>query len=460
MEFNIFLLLAKLFNKILFFEIFGFPILALCLILPGIYFSLRLKFPNIRFFKHALDVLKGKFYSDDNPGLLTPKQSFFMVISSNVGLGTISGTSIAIMLAGPGSLIWMAVAAFLSSNVIFAETILSTKYRKVCEKKGTVEAGPSRYLRFGLMEIGHKKCGFILSIMYSFLTIIGIISAGAIFQTYELTNILTKYTIFSNYRFPIIIIIAALILSVIVGGTKRCSNILNKLAPIVTLTLLVMILITIILNITKIPHALMIIIKDAFAIESVVAGFIGTLVMGIRRSGMSNEAGLGTSSITHATVKTKYPTQQATVATLNPCIAIIGFCFLIGLVIVISGVYLEPNAGNGVLLTSDAFGKTLSIFPHILTFVITIIAMSVIINSYFYASNIWLHLFGHKSRYYLYAIYTCAILAANFINFDELVMIADNFFLAVAIPNTIGLFMLRNVVKQEMEKYENIMLSK
>ena len=88
--------------------------------------------------------------------------------------------------------------------------------------------------------------------------------------------------------------------------------------------------------------------------------------------------------------------------------------------------------------------------------VITIIAISVVINSYFYTSNVWLHLFGHNSKHYLYIVYIASIFSANFVNFEELIMIADNFFLMVAIPNIIGLFILRNVIVNEIKEYYNI----
>lgn len=455
MNFNIFLVIANFLNKIFFYKIFGFPLLVIWLLLPTIYFSLKLKFPNVRFFKHAFDVLKGKFHSEKNEGLLTPKQSFFMTISSTIGLGTISGTSIAIMLAGPGSLIWMAIMAFFSMNTIFAETILSIKYRKVNEKKGIVEAGAPRYLKFGLKEIGHKKLGFLLSIFYSFMCLVGIISAGTIFQTYELTNILTQLSPLSNYKFILTIVIATIIFAVMIGGTKRCSKILNKFVPIVTSILLFMIIVTLVINIKKIPQALVIIFEDAFAIKSITAGFIGTVVMGIRRSSMSNEAGMGTTSVANANAKTQHPVQQASVAMLNPIIATMTFCFLIGLVIVISGIYAEPNASNGVLLTSKAFSTTFSGFKYLLTFDICIIALSVIINSYFCSSNIWMHLFGYKTRFILYTIYVGAIISTNFINFNELIMIADNFFLAISIPNIIGLIFLRKIVKKEVDDYKS-----
>lgn len=456
MNFNIFLTVANFLNKVLFYEVFGVPLLVIWLLLPAIYFSLKLKFPNVKFFKHSFDVLKGKFHSEQNEGLLTPKQSFLMALSSNIGLGTISGTSIAIMLAGPGSLVWMAIMAFFSMNTVFVETILSIKYRKVDKKNGVVESGASRYLKFGLKEIGYKKLGLILSILYSFTSLIGMISAGTIFQTYELTNILTQLSLLANYKFMLTIVIAIAVFIIMIGGTKRCSSILNKFVPIVSSILLFMIITTLVFNFKKIPHALVIIFEDAFAIKSIVAGFIGTVVMGIRRSSMSNEAGMGTTCVSNANAKTQHPVQQATVAMLNPLIATIILCFLIGLVIVVSGIYTEPNAGNGVLLTSNAFSKTFFGFKYLLTFDICIIALSVIINSYFCSSNIWLYLFGYKTRFILYVIYIGAIISTNFINFNELITIADNFFLAVSIPNIIGLFLLRNIVKNEVDNYKKI----
>lgn len=456
-SFNIFLLTAKFLNKILFYEVSGVPLIVAWLFGTSIYFSFKLGFPNIKLFKHAIKVIMGKCYSDEDEGFLKPWQSFFISISSTLGLGTIAGVSIAISIAGPGTVIWMMIASFLGMNTVFTEAILSIKYRRLHPITHTTTAGPPRYLRIGLREVGFKKFGFFLALVYSVCSLIGMIANGAIFQAHEAVSILTDFTMFKNYQIQITIVLALLIGFVMYGGMKRGIKVIEKFVPFVSFGYLLVIFSFLFLNYSKIPTAVLLMFKDAFSIKSITAGFMLTMITGIRRASSSNEAGMGTCGIAQATAKTKHPVQQASVASLIPFITTIIFCFLTGIVITISKVYLLANSGDGVVMTKNAFAVSSTIFPYIITLIILVVALSVMISYSYYAQNIWSNIFGDKSKYIFFILYSSAILFSAFINFEELIMIADNFFLIMSIPNIIGLYFMRNIVKSEyldyLEKY-------
>ena len=124
---DIFLYVAKFLNAIFSFEIFGFPLLISLIIIGTLYFSFKLKFPNVKYFKHGIDIaIHNKYYSQSDPGEITPKQALFTSISGSIGLGSIAGVAIAISIGGAGSIIWMIIIAFFSMNTVFAETVLSS----------------------------------------------------------------------------------------------------------------------------------------------------------------------------------------------------------------------------------------------------------------------------------------------------------------------------------------------
>lgn len=443
--------IADFLGKILFYEIFGFPILILLLMFGGFFLSFKLFFPNVRFFRHGLDVaLHNKYCSPSDVGELTPRQALFTSISGTVGLGNISGVAIAVALGGPGSVIWMLIMAFFSMNVVFSEATLSQSYRTI-DKNGKVVGGPFRYLRYGLKDMGKEKIGIILSGLFSFFLIFGVIGL-VMFQTNQAIAIITNYKIFDNMNYIFGFIFAGIALYTLINGAKILGKIIEKLIPTMAILYFLCAVVILVVNHKNVILSFIIMFKDAFGIEPMVSGLIGTMVMGIKRAGFSNEAGLGTTSIAHALAKTKEPVREASIACLTPMIDTMFFCLLTGLMIVSSGAY-NTNT-EGVLMTKEAFLTVNSWFPIFLSIAIVMFALSNTLSCSFYGQTAWKNLTNGKFIFVFNICIAVAIISVAKASLNTVVSITDTFYLSLAIPNLIGVFMLSGLIKRKIIRYK------
>ena len=437
-------------SSILFYEVFGLPLMVIWLIAAIFFISFKLKFPNVRFFKHGLDVaLRNKYYSKDDIGDITPKQALLTSIAGSVGLGNISGVAIAITIGGPGAVFWMIVYCFFAMNIVFIETTLSQLYRHV-DSKGKISGGPFRYLKSGLEELGYKKFGSILAVFFCVMLVFGTIG-GTMFQINQTIKMLTDYSIFKNLAIVFSALFASLCLYTLINGIKAIGKIIEKIIPVVFVLYILCAIIILVVNYRSIPSSLLIIIKDAMSGSSAVGGFLGMVVIAIRRISYASEAGLGTASIGQSTAKTKEPIRQATVASLIPLFGTALFCFLTAIIIVTSGAYKVD--AQGILITKNAFLTVSPWFPALLSIIITMIATSYMLSTSFFGQSAWKELFKCKYVFVFNTIYIIAILISTMIDLNNLLNIIDTFALGISIPNLIGVYMLSGVVKRKMLKY-------
>jgi alanine or glycine:cation symporter, AGCS family len=450
---NILTILSDTLYNLLFFEIFHIPFLILLFISIALYFTIYLGFPNIRMFKHGLDVIiKNKYYSSKDSGEIAPRQAFFASIASVIGLGNIAGVAVAVSVGGPGAIMWMMIMAFFGMSTVFAEVILGHKY-KYMNKDRTINGGPFRYLQKGLKASGYRRFGIFLSFLFAFLSILSGIGGSAIFQTHEAINSLMEFSIFSNQSLMLSIIFTVFTGFVIIGGIKRLSKVMDTMAPFMIILYIVSCFIILIYNLENIMPSLVLIFKDAFTLVPIRGAFLGMLITGAQRSSFSNEAGLGSTTIIYSTSKTKEPVRIASVAILSPVLDTMIINFITGLVIIASNVYNLPNAKDGILLTRQAFTTVSHWFPIMLTFVVLLFATSTLMGSGYSSQSAWAYVFGKKSVFIFNIIYCLAVFFASQLNFASMIKIADTFVLAIAIPNIIGLFMLRKIIKNEYFDY-------
>ena len=447
---DIFLYVAKFLNAIFSFEIFGFPLLISLIIIGTLYFSFKLKFPNVKYFKHGIDIaIHNKYYSPSDPGEITPKQALFTSISGSIGLGSIAGVAIAISIGGAGSIIWMIIIAFFSMNTVFAETVLSQTYKKV-EVDGKINGGPFRYLRYGLEDIGYRKFGTILSQFFSFMLIFGSIGSG-MFQINQAITTMTDYKVLNNFKVFFGVIISLFVLYALFNGVKIISKIVAKLVPMMAILYTLCSLIIISFNYENIIPSIIAMIDGIFSFKSATGGLFGALIIGTKRSIFSTEAGLGTSSIAHAVAKTKEPVRQASIASLTPMITMF-FCLLTALIILTTKAY--DTKSEGVIMTKEAFLTVSSWFPIFLSISIVLFALSNVLSYSFYGQSAWRSFFKNKWTLIFNILYAITIALSSVADLQSIVFIADTFVLSMAIPNFIGLFMLSNLIKRKLEHYD------
>ncbi len=452
---NILLYIANIFDYIFSYEIFGFPLLVVWLMCAALFLSFKLGFPNIKYFRHGLDVaLHNKYYSPDDPGEITPRQALFTSISGSIGLGSIAGVAIAISVGGPGAIIWMIITAFFNMNTVFAETTLSQTYKKV-EDDGKTNGGPFRYLRYGLEDIGYKKIGIVLSKFFSFMLIFGCLGSG-MFQINQAVNTITDYSIFSNFKIILGTVFAIFAFYMLLGGVETISKIVEKLVPAMALLYTICAIIILSFNYANIIPSISLIFTEAFSPKAVMGGIVGVIVMGIKRSVFSSEAGLGTTSIAHAVAKTKEPVRQASIASLTPLITMF-FCTLTALIIIATDAY--KTGSEGVIMTKDAFLSVSSWFPILLSTAIVLFALSNMLSYSFYGQSAWRSFFKNKLTIIFNAIYAIAIFSSSMADLNSIVQIADVFVLSMAIPNLIGIYMLSGLIKKKIQRYDELLKS-
>ena len=322
------------------------PLLAVLLLGTGLFITIRLALVQIRGFKHAIDITRGKFDDSDDEGDLVHFQALTTALSATVGIGNIAGVAIAIRMGGPGALFWMWVTAFFGMALKFAECTLAVMYRKV-HADGSVSGGPMYYMEQGLGErYGRSFKG--MAMLFAFLAVICSFGTGNMNQANTMADQLQSQ--FGIAPILSAAVFSALIAVIIIGGIKRIGRVTSILAPAMAAIYVGAALIIIFMNAAEVPAAFSTIVSEAFAPTSMVGGaagsFLMTLMWGIRRGLFSNEAGQGSAPIAHAAAKTDEPVREGLVASLEPFIDTLVICTMTGVVIVTTGVFREKVEQN------------------------------------------------------------------------------------------------------------------
>jgi AGCS family alanine or glycine:cation symporter len=454
-------------ESVMFFDIlFGMvdglsiPFLVAWLIAGGVYLTVKMEFINLRMLSHSLKIIKGDYKTKDDKGLIAPFGALTTALSATVGLGNIAGVAIAISLGGPGATFWMIVAGFLGMSLKFTEVTLSLHYREFL-KDGTVMGGAMEYLSKGLASKGWPVAGKYLAIVFAVFMIGGAIGGGNTFQVSQaLAAVQTEVHFFAEYPIVFGIILAVITGAVIIGGGKRIAHTTESVVPLMVIIYLSASLWILITNYSAIPHAVELIIKEAFAPVAVAGGMVGVIVQGFQRAVFSSEAGLGSSPVAHAPARVKYPVRQGMVALYEPFIDTVIVCTMTALVIVITGVYDPANgygalieAKQGAALTGAAYGTVISWFPIILAISITLFAFSTMISWSYYGERAWVYLFGSRYSLLYKLIYLSLTVIATVVSTGLMVDFSFMLILAMALPNIFGLFVLSGDVKMYLKEY-------
>lgn len=443
-------------STILFFKVFGFPFLVLWLVIGGLFFTIKLGFINIRLFKHAIDVVRGKYSSGDEPGEVTHFQALTAAVSGTVGLGNIAGVAVAVSLGGPGAVVWMVISGFFGMSAKFAEVTMGQKYREI-DANGRVSGGAFHYLRKGLEEKKLGVLGKALSILFAVCCIGGSIGGGNMFQSNQTVSIVvSSFSIFSDLDWLIALILAISVGVVLIGGIKRIAIVAEGVVPLMTLIYMSASIVVLVVNYERIGDALIYMFNDAVTGSAVGGGIIGALINGFKRATFSNEAGLGSAPIAHSAAKTNEPVREGVVALLEPFIDTVVICFMTGLVITVTGVYAGNSEGqiSGIVLSSNAFATVIDWFPKVLAISVVLFAYSTMITWSYYGERAWNYLFG--SKYVLiYQIVFCIVVFIGGIIKDIALIVdfSDLLMLSMAIPNLIGLYILSGDIKKELDIY-------
>ena len=465
---ELFLTINKIFESILFFDIFfgtmegtSFPFVVALLIVGGVFLTLKMGFVNLRMFSHSLAIVKGKYKTREDKGIISPFQSLATALSATVGIGNIASVSIAISLGGAGAAFWMIMAGFLGMTLKFTEVTLSVQHRKFLPD-GTIMGGGMEYLSHGLAEKGMPKIGKIIASIFAFFMILGALGAGNTFQVSQSLSIVQgQISFFSDFPWVFGLIMAFITGLVLIGGIKRIATVAEKIVPVMVIFYLLMVFWVLGTYFTEIPDAFALIFNEAFTPTAVAGGIFGAMIQGFQRAVFSNEAGLGSAGIAHSASRVKYPVRQGMVSLYEPFIDTVVVCTMTALVVILTGSYLGGTevldtaiaSKQGAVITSTAFGSVVSWFPTILGGAIFMFAFSTMISWAYYGERAWVYLFGSKTSILYKLIFLGFIIIATVVDTGIMVDFSSTLFLALAIPNLFGLIIMSGDVRSQLTEY-------
>jgi AGCS family alanine or glycine:cation symporter len=313
----------------------------------GLFFTIYLKFPQIRYFRHAIKVARGKYDKKDAKGDTTHFQSLATALSGTVGTGNIAGVALAVHLGGPAAIFWMLVTAFLGMCTKFVEVTISHKYREF-DVKGMVAGGPMYFMKSRLnirLNNGKMiKTGYWLGGFFAVATVLSSFGTGSLPQINSISN-----AMFATFGIEHIItgaVMAILMGLIIIGGIKRIAKVTERLVPFMAIVYFLAAIAVILFNYENIVPSFLSMFTNLFNGTSAVGGFLGAgfafaFNNGVNRGLFSNEAGQGSAPIAHAAAKAHEPVSEGMVSILEPFIDTIIICFLTGMVLLSSGVWKE-----------------------------------------------------------------------------------------------------------------------
>ena len=437
------------------------PLIIFWILFAGIFFTLYFRGMAFWGFKHAIDmVTKPAEGHGDGCGEVSSFQALATALSGTIGIGSIAGVAISISIGGPGAAFWIFLGAILGMSIKFVEATLAVKYRRF-NLDGSVSGGPMHYIAHGLTRRKMRWLGQPLSVLFAILCIGGGITGGNMIQINQTAHQIVFITggqnsIFHGFTWVIGLVAAILIGMVVMGGIKSIAKVTTVLTPTMCLLYIISGLIVIFANIKSMPHVISLICHEAFHPTAVAGGVFGTIIIGLRRSVQSNEAGTGAAAIVYATAQTKEPVSQGFVALLETFLTGV-LCLFTSLTIVSSGVLDMSSVGqiSGIELASNAFQSVIPFFPIILSIIAVLFAMSTLISWAYYGQKAWTFLLGEgKKRVMTFNIIYCLfIIVGSVMNVKSVIDITDAMMIALCIPNVIVLYILAPEIKRDLKAY-------
>jgi AGCS family alanine or glycine:cation symporter len=448
------------------FDIFGHvvavPLILVWLAAASIYLTVYFGFINIRYFKHGIDLVRGKYDKKSDKGEINRFQALATSLSGTVGLGNIAGVAVAVSAGGPGAVFWMALMGLFGMSAKFAEAALGVKYRQYPDPKNKdyVVGGPMYYLKAVMKRHGQARFGTFLAFMFALCCLGGAVGAGNMFQANQAFQQVVNVTggeagFMADKGWLFGLGLAFLVGIVIIGGLRSIAAVASKIVPIMGGIYMAAGLTVIAMNYQAVPSGFATIFQMAFSPEAGFGAVLGAILIGVQRAAFSNEAGIGSAAIVHSVAKVKDPVSQGFVGMLGPFIDTIVICMVTALVIVITGAY-EGNSGmEGVSLTSRAFESAIPWFPYVLAFTVFMFAYSTMIAWFYYGLKCLTFMTGEKAWVeMLYKIAFCGfVVIGSSAALDNIILFSDSILFAMAVPNIIGLYLLAPELKKDIKKY-------
>ncbi len=427
----------------------GIPSIVL-LVGTGLYLSIRLRGIQFRGFRHATNLVQGKYDKVDDPGEVTHFQALSTALSATIGTGNIAGVATAITLGGPGAVFWMWITALVGMATKYASCTLALKYRYL-HPNGEVSGGPMYTLRDGL---GMPKLGAAFAVF----TLIASFGIGNMVQANSVVDGI-RFIIpdLAEYKTTLGVIMGIAVGLVIIGGIKRIAKVASTIVPFMAVAYILASLTILVMNFTAIPEALWTIVNHALNPWAAGGGAVGAAMQyGVARGVFSNESGLGSAPMAHAAARTSEPVREGLVAMLGPFIDTLVICTMTALVIIIVGAWgdARPEDLTGAALSVYAFSQVLGdVGGWVVGFGLMFFAYSTIIAWSYYGDRSAEFLFGEKAVLPYRIVYIVLVVVGASVPLQLVWNFADIANIFMAAPNLISLVLLAGVVKKLSTDY-------
>lgn len=432
-------------------------ILIILLCGTGIYFTIRLKFIQIRKFGEGFKLVFGNISLKGEKGKngeMTTFQSLATAIAAQVGTGNLAGAATALIGGGPGAIFWMWVSAFFGMSTIYAEATLAQQYK--VKKDGEVTGGPVYYIRAAFKGTFGKA----LAAIFAILIVLALGFTGNMVQSNSIGAAFSEVFSARNIEIPSIVfglILAAVIGFIFLGGVNRLASVVEKIVPIMAGIYIVGSLVLILMNITALPGAIKMIFVGAFNPEAVVGAGAGIAVreairFGVARGLFSNEAGMGSTPHAHARAKVENPHKQGLAAMIS--VFIDTFIILNLTVFSILTTDVLDSGKEGTALTQAAFTKGFGNFGDIFVAVcLLFFAFSTILGWHFFGEVNVKYLFGEKAAKFYSILVIGFVIVGSTLKVQLVWSLSDFFNGLMVIPNAIALWALSGVVVKICKQY-------
>ena len=452
--------------------VWGVPLMVL-IIAGGILLTFRSGLIQVKRLPLALKwMIKNE---EEGEGEVTSFGALCTALSATIGTGNIVGVATAICAGGPGAIFWMVVAAFFGMATKYAEGFLAVKYR-VVDKDNHALGGPFYYIEKGMGEKFNMNFKWLAKIFAFFGVCVGLMGIGTFTQVNGIASAVQNFfdpDMLNTVVIPGIgtyswaVVIASLVLAfcvalVVIGGIKRIANVAQIIVPFMAIIYVVFAVVLIVLNITKLPAAIVLIVKAAFNPKAVTGGIVGSMIVamqkGVARGIFSNEAGLGSAPIAAAAAQTKEPVRQGLVSMTGTFLDTIVICTMTGLSIVMTGAW-QVEGLEGVQVTTYAFQNGLPFPAKVSAFILMIclvfFAFTTILGWDYYSERCLEYLSNGKMgvvKGYRW-LYIIAVFIGPYMTVSAVWTIADIFNGLMALPNMIALFALSGLVAKGTKEF-------
>ena len=451
-----------LINSYLYQIAWGWPSLML-LVGTGIFYTLRLKLIQFRYFPYIMKNTVGRIFDkkDAGKGAVTPFQAVTTALAATVGTGNIAGVTGAIALGGPGAVFWMWISAIFGMCTKYAEVVLSIHFRQRNDK-GDWIGGPMYYISKGM----GKRWAWLGS-LFALFGVLASFGIGNMTQINTIANSISgTISLFtpidiqkSNLMIGIIVSVFSAV--VIIGGIKRIGSVTETLVPIMALLYIFSALVVIFANIQSIGSVFRLIFTSAFSTEAILGGTAGISISsaikrGIGRGIFSNEAGLGSAPIAHAAADTNSAVRQGFFGIFEVFASTIVICTITSLAVLMSGISIPYGSSAGADITIAAFATSFGSAGagFILSTAITLFALSTILSWCLYGSRCVEYLFNSTRAILPYHLIFCFVIIIGATQNLQLVWeIADTLNGLMALPNLIALIALSPLVIKLTKEY-------